>query len=140
MKVAEMEMYKWDPWWENDWPVSGGQKINNVGEVFLRVDVSESDSEIVIKAGIPNIIKEYIKVTVNESVLNIHGEREENGGNNGGKHWHVEPTRSTFNRSFALPEDVDISHITAGIKDGVLSLKISKSYNERLKTVEIDIQ
>jgi len=102
------------------------------------VDISESEGEYLIKAELPEVKKEDVKVTVENGVLTLQGERRQEKEEKGKKFHRVERSYGSFIRSFTLPESVDESMVKAEYKDGVLNLHLPKS--ERVKPKAIDVK
>jgi len=102
-----------------------------------RVDVRESDKEIVIDAELPGIEQKDIKVNVANNVLTISGERTEEKKEEKKGYSHIERHYGKFERSFGLPETVSADKISAAFKNGVLTLTLPKS--EKAKPKEIGI-
>jgi HSP20 family protein len=103
------------------------------------VDVSETDGEYQIKAEIPDVKKEDVKVTVEDGVLTIQGERKQEKEEKGKKYHRVECSYGSFVRSFTLPDLVDEGKVKAEFKDGVLNLKLPKSEKAKPKSIEVKI-
>ena len=103
------------------------------------VDIAEDDKEYVITAELPEVKKEDVKVTMENGVLTITGERKfEKEENN--KRWHrVERSYGSFARSFALPDDGDTAKVNAEIKDGMLKVRVAKSEAARPKQIEVKV-
>ena len=59
------------------WPLNGDQELISKDDWAPRVDISETDNELVIKADIPDVRKEDVKVSVEEGVLTIQGEKKQ---------------------------------------------------------------
>ena len=74
-----------------------------VGEWSL-VDISEDEKEYLVKAELPEIRKEDVKVTVDNGTLSISGERKFEKEEKGKKYHRMERAYGTFMRSFTLPE------------------------------------
>lgn len=145
-----MAIVKWDPWREFEGmldhyskgsgaPRSGGHEAIATGDWAPRVDISETDSEFEIKAEIPDVNKEDVKVTVDNGVLTIKGEKKQEKEEEGKKFHRIERHYGCFVRSFTLPDNVDETKIKATFKDGMLNLQIQKSEKEQPKAVEIKI-
>lgn len=96
------------------------------------VDITEEDKEYLIKAELPEIKKEEIKVTVENGVLVISGERKLEK-EKGRKYHRVERAYG----SFSLPDDADADKMNAEFNDGVLKVHIAKSESARLKQIEV---
>ena len=103
------------------------------------VDISETAEEFQIKAELPEVKKEDVKVNIDNGVLRISGERKQETEQQG-KKWHrVERTYGSFMRSFTLPTNVDDGKVQADYKDGVLTLRLPKSAAAKPKSVEVKI-
>src|SRR5881396_1631734 len=100
-------------------------------------DITEDDREYVIKAELPELRKEDVKVTVENGVLTISGERKFEKEEKKKKYHRVERGYGTFMRSFALPDDADFSKVNAEFKNGVLVVHVPKS--EHAKTNQIEV-
>lgn len=90
-------------------------------------DISETDAEYVIKAELPEVKKEDVKVTFDHGVLTIAGERRQEKRQNDENEIRVESFYGSFSRSFSLPDNVDAKAIRAESKDGVLRVRIPKT-------------
>ena len=82
-------------------------------------DISETDEEYLIKAELPEVKKEDVKVDVLDGVLTIEGERTQEKEEKGKKFHKVERSYGKFVRQFALPAEVDAPKIQAEFKDGM---------------------
>jgi HSP20 family protein len=146
-----MAIVKWDPFGEMEdmfdrytkavgWPRRGSQELMATGDWAPRVDISETDHEFIIKAEIPEVGKEDLKVTVDNNVLTIRGERKQEKEEKGKKFHRVERYYGTFARSFTLPENVDQAKIEASFKDGMLNLRLPKTREVRAKEIEVKVK
>src|SRR5690606_27859095 len=91
-----------------------------------RVDVSETPEAYLIQAELPQVKKEDMKLSVENGVLRITGERKQQKEEKDKKYHRIERSYGSFMRSFTLPDDTDSDHIQAEVKDGVLSIKLQK--------------
>ena len=103
------------------------------------VDISEDDKEYIIKAEIPEIKKEDIKLHVNDDVLTITGERKYEKEEKNKKYHRVERSYGSFMRSFSLPEDADGTKVAAEYKDGLLKVHLPKSEKAKPKAIEVKV-
>lgn len=103
------------------------------------VDITEDEKEYVVKAEIPEMKKEDIKLNVHDDLLTITGERKYEKEEKGKKYHRVERAYGSFMRSFTLPEDADSSKVSAEYKDGLLKVHIPKSEKAKPKTTEVKI-
>ena len=102
-------------------------------------DIYETDQNIVIKMELPEVKKENISVTFDNSVLTINGEREAEEGK--GQSYHrVERSYGQFLRSFTLPPFVDTKNITADSKEGMLLVTLPKVEAAKAKQIEVKVQ
>ena len=101
-------------------------------------DITEDDREYVIKAELPELRKEDVKVTVENGVLTISGERKFEKEEKKKKYHRVERGYGSFVRTFALPEDADADKVKAVFKQGMLEVHLPK--NEKAKPKQIEVQ
>jgi len=118
---------------------NGEQEALTVAEWAPLVDIEESEKEYLIKAEIPEMKKEDVKITVQDDVLSISGERKSEKEEKGKKYHRVERSYGSFLRSFTLPDDADGTKITAEYKDGVLRLHLPKSEQATPKAIEVKV-
>jgi HSP20 family protein len=103
-----------------------------------RVDIAEDDKEYVINAELPGITKDDVKVSVENGVLSISGERKSEKEEKGKKYHRIEQTYGSFMRSFTLPEGSSGEKISAEFRDGILKVHVPK--DEKAKTKAIDVK
>jgi HSP20 family protein len=111
-----------------------------VEEFLPPADVIERDKEYLIKVDLPEVRKEDVKVLFEGGVLTVRGERKVEKEEKGERMFRTERFYGTFERSFALPEDVDAEAIRAECRDGVLMLHLPKLEGEKARPRAIDIQ
>ena len=117
----------------------GGKESMTVAEWSPLVDITEDEKEYLIKAELPEVKKEDVKITVQDEVLSISGERKYEKEEKGKKYHRVERAYGSFVRSFTLPEDADGTKVAAEYKDGVLKVHLPKSEKAKPKSVEIKV-
>ena len=103
------------------------------------VDINETDTEYTVKADLPEVKKEDLKIALEDGVLTIQGERKQEKEEKGKKFHRVERQYGQFVRRFALPTEVDAAKVQAEFKDGVLNVRVPKSTIARPKTVEVKV-
>jgi HSP20 family protein len=151
-REAYMSIKRWDPMREledmsrrlNSMFGSSGLSQGQREDMALvdwrpSVDISETPEHFEIKAELPEVKKDDIKVTVEDGVLCIRGERKKESEQKDKKHHRIERSWGSFMRSFALPDDVDQENIAAETKDGVLTLRLAKSKKTPSKSVEVKV-
>src|SRR5437868_1830575 len=102
-------------------------------------DITEDEKEYVIKAELPEMKKEDVKVTVENGVLTISGERKFEAEEKKKKYHRVERGYGTFMRSFTLPDDADFNKVNAEFKSGVLTVHVPKSEQAKPKQIEVKV-
>jgi HSP20 family protein len=146
-----MPLVRWDPWQEivdkfdrytraMAQPQAGSQEVMATGDWTPRVDIAETDQAFVIKAEIPEVNKEDVKVTVDNGVLTIRGERKQEKEEEGQRFHRVERHYGSFTRSFTLPNNVEETKVTASFKDGMLKLQIPKAEEAKPEVIEVKVE
>lgn len=103
------------------------------------VDITEDDKEYLFKVDLPEMKKEEVKVTCEDGVLNITGERRIEKEEKNKRYHRIEREHGRFLRSFTLPDNADAEKIGAEFKDGVLVLRLPKNEKVRPKGLEVKI-
>jgi HSP20 family protein len=117
----------------------GREEAMTLAEWAPLVDIIEEEKEYRIKAELPEVSKPDVKVTVQDDVLTIAGERTFEKEDTGRKYHRVERAYGSFARSFTLPEDADAARVNAEFKDGVLVVHLPKSEKARPKSIEVKV-
>jgi HSP20 family protein len=120
-------------------PRTNGKETMVVADWVPSVDVSETEGEYQIKAEIPDVKKENVKVTLEDGVLTIQGERRQEKDEKDKKYHRVERSYGSFVRSFTLPDLVDEEGVKAEFKDGILNLQLPKSEKAKPKAIEVKV-
>jgi HSP20 family protein len=103
------------------------------------VDIVEDDKEYLIKAELPEVLKENVRVTVENGRLTLSGERKFEKEETGKKYHRVERSYGSFLRSFNLPENADAEKVEADFKDGVLRVHLPKQEKAKPREIEVKI-
>jgi len=120
-----------------------GASLNNedslaTGSWVPSVDIYETASkDVVVKADLPELKREDIKVTFENSVLTIEGERKFNDAAKDQFH-RVERGYGQFRRSFTLPASVDAARVQAAYTDGVLTITLPQREETRPRQIQIN--
>ena len=147
-----MNLIRFDPFRELD-EVSGrlnrlfGPMTRRAGEddgAFFAdwapaIDVQETDKEYLLKADLPDVKKEDVKVDVKEGILTVEGERKQEKEEKGKKFHRIERSYGKFVRRLAVPSDVDEQKIGAEFKEGVLNVHLPKSVTAKPRSIDIKI-
>ena len=149
-----MSIVRWDPFADMDtllnrlmsrtpgsWPRfavddDGGPKL----QWSPSADISETEGEYLVRAELPAVKKEDVKVTVDSGMITIEGERRQRKEEKNERFHRVESVSGSFTRSFTLPDNVDEKNIRCESQDGVLTVHIPKTEIEKRKPIEIKVQ
>jgi HSP20 family protein len=141
----------WDPFREMDvmmdrleqmlgrWPVEGRGRGMTPAKWTPSVDITEDEKEYTVKAELPEVKKEEIKVQVRDHTLSITGERKSEKEEKGKKYHRIERTYGSFERSFLLPDDADAAKVTSEFKDGMLNVHLPKVPGTAPKSVDVKV-
>lgn len=91
------------------------------------VDIAENDKEFVVKAELPDVKKEDIKVNIEDGTLSISGERKVEKEEKNVKFHRIERAYGRFERTFTLPAEADADKITSDYKQGILTVHLPKN-------------
>ena len=103
------------------------------------VDIVEEKDKYLVKADLPGLKQEDIKVEVDDGVLKISGERkyEKKEEDKEKKYHYYERSYGAFERRFVLPSDVDTEKIDAKYENGVLEIVIPKTESKKPKEIKV---
>ena len=93
-----------------------------------------------IRAELPAVKKDDVKVTVDQGTITIEGERKQQKEDKTEKYHRKETFYGSFMRSFSIPENVNVDGIRCDSKDGVLTVHIPKTAASTQAPKEIKIQ
>jgi HSP20 family protein len=145
----QMNIIRWEPFREVDemlrqyspfFSRALRRNVGEAGEWTPVADISETDKDYVIKAELPEVKKEDVKVMLDNGVITISGERRHEKEHEVANEIRIVSFYGTFSRSFSLPENIDAQGIRAETKDGVLRVKIPKTQAAAPKTVSIEVK
>ncbi|OZB58035.1 MAG: heat-shock protein [Thiomonas sp. 13-66-29] len=146
-----MAIVKFDPWREIEdmfdrytraisFPrKSTTGEIATIADWSPQVDIAETPKEFTIKAEIPEVKKEDVKVSIDSGVVTIQGERKQEKEEKDKKFHRIERFYGSFSRSFSLPDNIDANAAQATFKDGVLSLQIPKTAAAQPRAIEVKV-
>jgi HSP20 family protein len=146
-KERVMNVMRWEPFEAmnmfNCFPNFFGRRLLEAGEYFEwspSVDIAETGQEYLIRAALPAVKKEDVKVTYEDGLLTLSGECRQKEEQKDVKYHRVENYYGNFSRSFALPDAIDANAIRAESKDGVFTIHLPKSKAEAKKPITITVQ
>jgi HSP20 family protein len=104
------------------------------------VDISEDDRGYLLKADLPEMKKDDVRVTVEDGILSVSGERKGEKEDPKRQFHRIERSFGNFRRSFTLPEDADSMKVTADFRDGVLKVHLPTTARPKSKAIEVKVQ
>jgi HSP20 family protein len=103
-------------------------------------DIAEREDDYVVRMEIPGVPKEDVRITIQESVLTVRGEKKQEKESRGSQYHRVERSYGSFTRSFALPSAVKADAIDATYRDGILQVTLPKAEEARPKQVDVKVR
>jgi HSP20 family protein len=104
------------------------------------IDIAENNGNIEVRAEIPGVNKEDLKVTVDGDVLSISGERKKETETKDKKFHRIERFYGKFCRTINLPYTVEADKVKASYKDGVLNITLPKPESAKTKEIEVEVK
>lgn len=103
----------------------------------LAVDVYQTEDDIVIKAPIAGVRSEDLEISITDEIVTIKGERKEGEEVSRENFFAAECYWGSFSRAYVLPIAIDAEKASAGLKNGILTLRLPKLEKTKTKTIEI---
>jgi len=140
-KTHEIDIWRpttrWDPVREMEDLMRGMQRVFSslptrtdesmtLADWSPSVDITEDETEYLVKAELPQVKKEDIKISVEDGVLSISGERKVEKEDSKLKFHRIERSYGRFERTFSLPDETDQDKVTSEYKNGVLTIHLPK--------------
>jgi HSP20 family protein len=109
-----------------------------LAEWYPSMEIIETDEEYLIKAELPDLTRDDVKVSAESGTLTIVGQRKFEAKETAEKHHGLMPVCASFGRTFLLPDDVSPGTVSAEIKDGVLVVRLIKVEKAKRQQVEVE--
>ena len=103
------------------------------------MDLVEAEGEFVLRADLPGLSEDDVKIELEDSTLTISGERRSEHETEDEGYYRLERATGAFSRSLTLPEGVDPEHVKASFDKGVLEVRIPKPEERKPRRVEIAV-
>jgi len=104
------------------------------------MDIEETKDDIIVKAEIPGMTKEEVKIQVTGDLLTISGERKREDETRDKTYHRIERSYGQFQRMITLPSEVQSAKAKASYDNGVLTIKLPKSEEVKPKEISIDVK
>lgn len=104
------------------------------------IDIEENNGNLMVRAEIPGMTKEDIKVSVKENMLKISGERKQENETKEKTFHRIERSYGKFERIIRLPSEVDADKVKASYKDGVLNVTLPKPESMKPRQIDVEIK
>ncbi|HHY82999.1 MAG TPA: Hsp20/alpha crystallin family protein [Clostridiales bacterium] len=105
-----------------------------------RVDVYQTDKEVIVKAEIPGVSKEDLNLYVDENTVKLSGQTRKEDKYNDENVYRTERYYGSFSRTIPLPVEVKSEEAKAEYKDGILTITVPKMEPSKARGRRIDIQ
>lgn len=103
------------------------------------VDIVDRDNQVIVRAEVPGVLKEDLKVTVSDSTLTIKGHTEREEEERRDDYYRHELSYGDFTRTLELPAEVDGSKVEAKMKDGILEIRLPKVEQAKPREVKVEV-
>jgi HSP20 family protein len=104
------------------------------------VDIYETESELVLKADVPDIEEKDLDIRIENNTLTLRGERKLEQSVSEDNFLRVERSYGAFSRSFSLPNTVNAEAIQAEYRNGVLTVRMPKREESKPRQVKVSVQ
>jgi HSP20 family protein len=122
-----------------DSPTPGNGRRTALRSWIPAMDVTENETEYVLKADLPGLSEGDVNVELDDSILRISGERKSEHKESEAGYHRVERAFGRFSRSLRLPEGVTADGIQANFDNGVLEVHIQKPEQQKPRKVAISV-
>lgn len=104
------------------------------------MDIEETKDDIIVKAEIPGMTKEDVKIQITGDLLTISGERKREEESKDKTYHRIERSYGQFQRMITLPSEVQSSKAKASYENGVLTIRLPKSEEVKPKEISIEVK
>jgi HSP20 family protein len=104
---------------------------------YPAMDIAEQENEYVAIAELPGVKKEDIKITFENDLLTVQGERKPYAIPEEARVLLNEMRVREFSRSIRIPVGIDVNNISAELENGILRIVLPKSQEARIHTIAI---
>ena len=109
-------------------------------ELVMPVDVLERGGKFIVRATIPGVLPEDLKVSIQDNVLTIKGEHREDKMTEDAKVYHRESRYGSFTRSVRLPDNCNLDMVEAIHENGVITVQMPLNEEVKKKCLDVPVQ
>ena len=111
-----------------------------LGMSYPVMDVEETDDEFRITAELPGMKKDDIKITFQDNILTISGEKKSEKKREDKNLYYAERRFGKFSRSVSINSPVKLDKVSAEFKDGILHITVPKAEEAKPKQIEVKVK
>jgi len=115
-------------------PSNGGSTLRRW---MPAMDLVETDDHFVLRADLPGMTEDDVKIEFDDGTLTVSGERKAEHESKNEGYYRVERAFGSFSRSLTLPQGIDAEAVTANFENGVLEVRIPKPEERKPRRIEI---
>lgn len=119
------------------WGTSRASAFSRSSGVFPQLDLAETDSDVTIRAEVPGLRPEDMRIDVTGQTLTLAGEKSAEHEERRGEYRYSERQFGSFSRTVTLPAGVDADQVEATHKDGILTIRLAKRAEARPKRIKV---
>jgi HSP20 family protein len=122
-----------------DAPTTGAGNGGTLRRWVPAMDLVETADHFVLRADLPGMTQEDVKIELEDGVLTVSGERKAEHEDRQEGFYRVERAFGSFSRSLTLPKGVNPEGVTASFDNGVLEIRIPKPEESKPRRIEIAV-
>jgi HSP20 family molecular chaperone IbpA len=148
--AAGVQRYEMDRWFDravHGYPTQQNDPFGSLARSFSgsglwapRIEAFQRGDEFIVRAELPGLKKEDVRVNVTDDSIVIEGERRDEFENTHGDVYHTERSYGSFYREVPLPEGAISDKADASFKNGVLEVKLKAPPSEVRRGRSVDIK
>jgi HSP20 family protein len=138
LEVKVMMLTSWDPF-RSLRPFDRATDGDPITKAWApAANVSQDEKGYILRFDVPGVAKDEIAIDIDQGTLVVSGVRKSTSEESEDeKYYRVESYSGSFRRSFRLPDDADVSSVSATHKDGVLTVRVPRAESARARKIEI---
>ncbi len=117
-----------------------GRRMMSDGLWAPIMDIEETKDDIIVKAEIPGMTKDDVKIQITGDMLTISGERKREEESKDKTYHRIERSYGQFQRMITLPSEVQSAKAKASYENGVLTIRLPKSEEVKPKEISIEVK